>query len=88
MKVLSIGTDRTLYDEKSAVSERTIMYGQKMEELHIVVFSLKKHGLAEKKLSANVTIYPTNSFSRLNYIWDALAIGKKIIQKKSFCRGA
>ncbi len=79
MKVLSIGTDRKLFEENSAVLERNIEYASRMEELHIIVFSLKKHQLESKKIG-NLYIYPTNSLSRLHYVFDAVKIGKGLIE--------
>lgn len=77
MKVISIGTDRKLFEENSNVLSRNIGYATKMEELHIVVFSLKSLGLEPKNIG-NLFIYPTNSNSKLNYILDAYRICKKI----------
>ena len=60
MKVLSIGTDRKLFEKESAVLERSMDYTSKLEEFHIIVFSLKKHNLSQKD-EGNLHIYPTNS---------------------------
>lgn len=87
MKVLSIGSDKKLFDGSSPVAVRNADYGRGMEELHIVVFSLASKGLKEKKLSGNVTAYPTNSFSKIFYIWDAIRLGKNIIRQNKFVRG-
>ena len=87
MKVLSIGTDRKLFEKDSAVAKRNISYGEKMEELHIIVFSLKSSGFTQIDLSPNVKVYPTNSFSKFGYIFDAIRLGKKIIKGSEFIRG-
>lgn len=87
MKVLSIGSDRKLFEENSPVSGRVAEYGKEFESFHVVVFSLASKNLKEKKISDNVTIYPTNSASRLSYIRDAIKIGKKIILEQKFIRG-
>ncbi len=86
MKVITIGTDRKLFEENSAVLSRSISYAQKMEELHIVVFSLKSHNLKMKKID-NLYIYPTNSINRFGYILSAYFLGKKIIVENKFVRG-
>ncbi|MFA5889117.1 MAG: glycosyltransferase family 4 protein [Candidatus Paceibacterota bacterium] len=78
MKVISIGTDRKLFEDNSAVLVRNLGYSSKMEELHIVVFSLKKLGL-EPYSTGNLHIYPTNSSTRWHYVSDAYRIGKQII---------
>jgi len=78
MKVLSIGSDRNLFNENSSVRQRVIEYGSLVDELHIVVFSKKILGLSEKKIADNVWLHPTNSVSKLLYIANAIKIGKKI----------
>ncbi len=78
MKVLTIGTDRKIFEEGSAVQERALEYLEKVEEYHVVVFSLKTNNLHRKKIG-NLHIYPTNSSSRIGYIWDAIKIGKGIV---------
>ena len=87
IKVLSIGSDRKLFEENSAVSERIKDYGILVEELHIVVFALKSLGLKEKQIAPNVWIYPTNSFSKWLYVHDASKLGQKIIFDHKFIRG-
>lgn len=86
MKVLSIGTDRKMFEENSPVLLRQIDYTSRMEEMHVVVFTLKNSGL-KKKTVGNLHIYPTNSFSKFFYISDAVRIGKKIILENKFVRG-
>ena len=78
MKVISIGTDRKLFEENSAVLSRNIQYASKMDELHIIVFSLKKLDLKAYSID-NLHVYPTNSASRSHYVFDAYRIGKQII---------
>jgi len=86
MKVLTIGMDRKLFEEGSAVLERSLAYASKMEELHIIVFSLKKHNLKPKVIN-NLHLYPTNSISRIIFLWDAYKLGKNIIIQNKFVRG-
>lgn len=86
MKVLTIGSDRKLFEEQSPVVLRSLDYANKMEELHIIVFSLKKHNLKEKKIN-NLYIYPTSSSSKFCYIKDAYYIGKRVIKENKFIRG-
>ncbi|PJA36593.1 MAG: hypothetical protein CO183_02670 [Candidatus Zambryskibacteria bacterium CG_4_9_14_3_um_filter_42_9] len=87
LKILSIGSDRKLFEHGNAVGERIKAYGDIVEELHIVVFALKSLGLKEAQLSKNIWIYPTNSSSRWFYVLDAARIGKKIIFDRKFMRG-
>jgi glycosyltransferase involved in cell wall biosynthesis len=83
MRVLSISTDRKIFDDVSSVLSRSLQYASKMQELHVVVFSLKSQNL-ERKNIGNLFIYPTNSTSKLFYIFDAIKIGAEIIKKNEF----
>jgi len=79
MKILMISTDRKILEESSAVAQRMIEYGRLVDELHIVVFNLDKQQTTNnKQLSNNVYLYTTNSKRKLNYIFDAIRIGKKV----------
>ena len=78
IKVLSIGSDRKLFEDGSAVSERIKEYAGLVEEYHVIVFSKRSLGLKSKQIAPNAWIYPTNSVSRWFYPLDAIRIGKKI----------
>lgn len=82
MKVLTIGTDRKLFEEGSAVGSRIVEYGNIFEELKVIVFNVRddKNRLKVTKLSDNIFIHPTNSSSKMFYIVDAIRIGKNIIR--------
>jgi glycosyltransferase involved in cell wall biosynthesis len=83
MKLLSIGTDRKLFEEGSGVFLRTVEYASKFKEMHVVVFSLRKHGLENYKKN-NLFFYQTNSSSRWFYVFDALRIAKKLTIHEGF----
>ncbi len=80
MKVLSIGMDRKLFEEGSAVLSRSLEYAKKMDELHIIVFT-RGRKFEDKKIG-NLYIYPTYSISKIHYIFDAIKIGRRIINDK------
>ena len=84
MKVISIGTDRKIFENGSAARQRMVEYGHLFGELHIVIFTLKDLNIIEEKISENVFIYPTNSSNRAAYIFDAYKISKNILSGKSF----
>ncbi len=86
MKVLTIGSDRKLFETQSAVLLRSIEYAKHMEELHIVIFTQKSDNLTPVK-NGNLFLYPTCSESKLGYVFDAYSIGKKIIPEHAFVRG-
>jgi glycosyltransferase involved in cell wall biosynthesis/putative flippase GtrA len=93
MKVLSLGTDRKLFEENSAVRRRQIEYGKFFDEMHIIVFSRRNSKLALTRpyrhgrmaqaggyqISENIFVYPTNSINRFFYIWDAFKVSRRII---------
>ena len=79
MNILIIGSDKNLFKKGSAVQERHKMYGSLVDEIHIVVFTLKKLGFNKQKIGQNVWVYPTNSRIKLLYIFDAIKIVWKII---------
>lgn len=87
MKIISIGSDRKLFETGSRVAGRIIEYGKEVEEMHIIVFSLASLGLRPLKLSSNVWLYPTASLNRLWYIADALRIGRELIKNRPLVRG-
>lgn len=78
MKVISIGTDRGMFKDGSPVQKRSLEYAKRVEEYHVIVFTLKKEGHKERKIE-NLNIYPTNSVSQWLYVWNAIRLGKRII---------
>ncbi|MEO0119274.1 MAG: glycosyltransferase family 4 protein [candidate division WOR-3 bacterium] len=78
MKILSIGLDKKIFEKDSWSRKRQIEYGKYFDETHIIVFT--KRGYLAEKISDNVWVYPTNSLTKLFYIFDAYKIGKKIIK--------
>ncbi|HRH26906.1 MAG TPA: glycosyltransferase family 4 protein [Parcubacteria group bacterium] len=83
MKIISISTDKKIFENGSPVLERSLEYASKVRELHIVVFSLKSDSFEDKKIN-NLFIYPTNSHSKLFYVSDAFKKAKEIIKKNEF----
>ncbi|MDP3996354.1 MAG: glycosyltransferase [bacterium] len=92
MKVLSIGTDRKLFEEESDVLSRTLEYAKLFDELHVIVFTTKKfkirnlrfkNGDRKMAISDNCWIYPTCSRNRWFYVFDAIALGVQILSHKS-----
>lgn len=87
MHVLSIGSDRKLFEQNSAVAQRSVLYGKKIGHLCIIVFSLKSQKFEITKLSPEVTVYPTNSVSRFMYVFDAIRRAKEVVVTEKFVRG-
>lgn len=78
MRILTIGTDRKLFEENSMVFLRMQEYAKRVDEMHIVVFT--KMGYKDKNVG-NLFIHPTNSLSRFHYISNAIKLGDKLIKK-------
>ncbi|MBI3633102.1 MAG: glycosyltransferase, partial [Candidatus Vogelbacteria bacterium] len=72
------GSDRKVFEYGSSVAARQVRYGTMLERLDIIVFSPRKNSLAKKSLSNNVYVYPTNSFSRLLYVFDAIRLAFRL----------
>ena len=88
MKILSIGSDKKLFDENSEVRQRVIEYAKFADELHVVILNQKskisprsREARQENQNLGNVFLYPTNSRTRWFYVLDAYKIGEQIIKK-------
>ncbi len=81
MKVLTIGRDKDgkIFEVDSAVQQRTIEYGKKVQELHVTVFTLQKRGFQTVEIYPHVFIHPTNSKTRWLFVLDAIKIAKRIV---------
>lgn len=80
MRVLMVSTDRKVFDPESGVHQRMVEYGSLVDELHIIVFSSRKHEIPTDRMQVaeNVWAYPTNSLNRWLYIPDAVKIGRQL----------
>lgn len=77
-RVLAIGSDRSVFNQRSEGAKRQTAYGTVLGELHIVVFSRVRERLSARPLSAEVHAYPTQSRLRLLYGWDAFWLQWKL----------
>jgi len=79
-----ISLDRTLLgaDYSGDVIERHQEYARRTGQLDIIVFS--KKGFKKIKVSSQLTAYPTNSSTKINYIFDAFKIAKEIYWPDKF----
>ncbi len=80
MKVLMISTDLKIFDSTSEVRRRVLEYGNLVEELHVIVYAGIKHQISSIRVGGNIFLYPTNTWFKPLYFWDAYEIGKNIIQ--------
>ncbi len=72
-----ISTDRTMFLSQSSVQARTEKYAAAAGEMDVIVFALKKLDLKSISKDA-LSIYPTNSSSKLLYIRDAVKIARTL----------
>ena len=77
LRVLVIGTDRNLFKAGSAVRERIVEYGKLFNQLHIIIFTKRFQKFESEKISENVWIYPTKSWTRLGYPFGAVRVAKR-----------
>jgi glycosyltransferase involved in cell wall biosynthesis len=80
-RLLMISTDRLIFQEGSAVRLRQIEYAKDWDEVHIIIFTDKKFN--EQSIAPNIWIYPTRSLSKFLYPYDAISLGRFIIEKKA-----
>lgn len=78
MNILTIGSDRKIFEIGSDVRKRILEYSTLVNEYYVIVFSEKSTGLKVEKISSNTWIIPTNSSNKWLYIWDAYRIGKRM----------
>lgn len=79
-KLLSIGIDRSVFDEGSAVRKRFIGYAKEWDEIHLIVAS--DRSFSETAIGDNVWVYPTRSAFKALYPLDAKRLGRFIIERR------
>ncbi|MBI5138649.1 MAG: glycosyltransferase [Candidatus Vogelbacteria bacterium] len=78
MNILTIGSDRNLFESDTAVRTRVVEYGKLFDSMSIIVFTTRSPKYKVSHMAPNVTVYPTRSLNRLFYVWDAILLGRKI----------
>lgn len=73
--MISIGSDRKLFEKGSEVRQRLATLSAAMGELHVIVFTTRAYPKLVR-VSNSLFLYPTNSRSRWLYIFDAIKLGK------------
>lgn len=81
MNILSISSDRKLFETESAVAARMRLYGGLVEELHVIVTAKRSLGFTDTKLSSEVFLYPTNALMRAGHIVRALRIARTLARR-------
>lgn len=78
MNILSISSDRKLFEPGSAVRSRTLEYGRLADSLHIIVFTKRSLGFREESFPPNIFLYPTNARTRWGYVPHAIMQARKL----------
>jgi len=80
-----VGSERKLYDEKSAAHMRMLDYASAFQELDIIIFTTQKHNLSKDVIhvSPNIRLHATNSLHKFLYDFDAKLVGRRIFSKRS-----
>jgi glycosyltransferase involved in cell wall biosynthesis len=68
MNILSISSDRKMFEQGSAVRARLLEYGQLVKRLHVIVFAKESLRFEDEVIHPNIFLYPTNTKTRLGYI--------------------
>ncbi len=79
ISVLSISYGRNLFQEHNPERERLRVSSAEVAVHHMIVFSLRSHGLVETNVDDHFVLHPTNSAFRGAMIIDALWLGRRIL---------
>lgn len=74
MNLIMISIDSSILKEWSKTRERLIEYSKILDSLSVIVYS--KKWFNNFKLGENINIYPSNSLTKINFIYDAYKIWK------------
>ncbi len=77
MRVLMISTDKLVFNPESQVRARLLSLASQVDLLEVIVFT-KKSDHFSLVTDQNLILRPTNSRSVVNYLFDAIKIGKKL----------
>jgi len=77
MIVISVGSDRDLFKQTSAVRQRVAALATTTDNLNVIVFTRRRDRLSAFT-AGRLRVYPTDSFSRLFYVWDAYRLARRL----------
>lgn len=81
MKILSIGSDKKIFEPESGVAKRLEKYAGLCEKMSVVVLTRQKFPDIDR---GNLRVYATGSSSRLGYFFDAMRLIKQILKEEKF----
>lgn len=77
MNLITLGTDRLLFDSTSKVSQRIEEQAALFSSHTVLVFTKRSQGY-RAHVVGNLRIIPTNSFAKILYGFDAIRIGRRV----------
>ncbi len=80
MKIVSIGSDRSVFEDDSVVRGRLLEQASLVSELHVIVFTPKGEKFKKLELGRQLTVYPTSSAGKFAFLPDAYRIGCEILK--------
>ena len=82
LNILAISYAKRALQEDSREQRRMISYAQAVDDYRIIVFTKKKDNLPEIYKKENLTVYGTNTRTRVGILLKAYTIGKKILEER------
>ncbi len=80
MNILSISSDRKVFEQGSAVRSRLLEYGRLVDELHVIIFAKRSNGFKPETFPPNIFLYSANAHTKWGYIphaiWQARILKK------------
>jgi len=83
MFVVSIGYGRQMFDEHNNERKRMELCSAELDELHMIIFTLRSDNLHIVEAKNRLKIHPTNSKNKFTMIFDACKIASQIISTTS-----
>lgn len=83
MNILTISYGRHLFNKEQYERYRMEMCAKEVGELHMIIFSLKKHNLHEVR-DGNLVLHPTHSRARFLIPFDAIRLGVRIVKSSDW----
>ncbi len=83
MKILMISTDRSIFEEDSAVRARLVEQAALTSDLHVIVFTPKGEQFKKFSIGEHLHIYPSWSSHKLTYLPDAYEAAKRLLRRKN-----
>jgi len=78
MKILSISSDRKVFEPGSAVRARLLQYGRLVDEINVIVFANRSASFRTESFPPNIFLYPTNSLGKFSHIIFAIFCALKL----------